>query len=98
MRPEDSTLAHEVKLPHAKFARPFVQTNETDAADARAICMAAQQRGKRYVAPKTVEQQATLVLHRMRLLLIKSRTMQVNQLHGLLYKSVWSSQPVAPLA
>lgn len=81
-----ASLGHEVILLHAKFARPFVQTNKTDAADARAICMAAQQPGMRYVAPKTVEQQATLAVHRMRSLLIKSRTMQVNQLRGLLYE------------
>jgi transposase len=30
-------LGHEVKLIHAKFVRPFVQTNKTDAADAKAI-------------------------------------------------------------
>ena len=30
-------LGHEVVLLHAKFIRPFVQTNKTDAADARAI-------------------------------------------------------------
>ncbi|SAL06490.1 transposase [Caballeronia arationis] len=81
-----ASLGHEVILLHAKFARPFVQTNKTDAADARAICLAVQQPGMRYVAPKTVEQQATLALHRMRSLLIKSRTMQVNQLRGLLFE------------
>jgi transposase len=42
-----ASLGHEVILLHAKFARPFVQTNKTDAADARAICMAAQQPGMR---------------------------------------------------
>lgn len=30
-------LGHEVVLLHAKFIRPFVQTNKTDAADARAM-------------------------------------------------------------
>jgi len=38
-------LGYEVKLLHAKFVRPFVQTNKTDAADARAIWTAAQQPG-----------------------------------------------------
>ena len=32
-----SSLGHEVKLLHAKFIRPFVQNNKTDAADAKAI-------------------------------------------------------------
>jgi len=79
-------LGHEVVLLHAKFIRPFVQTNKTDAADARAIWTAVQQPGMRTVATKTEDQQAMLSLHRMRALLVKFRTMQVNQLRGLLYE------------
>lgn len=79
-------LGHEVMLMHAKFIRPFVQTNKTDAADARAIWTAAQQPGMRTVAPKSEDQQAALGLHRMRALLVKMRTMQINQLRGLCYE------------
>lgn len=79
-------LGHEVKLIHAKFVRPFVQTNKTDAADAKAIWTAIRQPGMRTVAGKTEEQQAMLSLHRMRMSLIRFRTMQVNQLRGLLYE------------
>ena len=79
-------LGHEVVLLHAKFIRPFVQTNKTDAADARAIWTAAQQPGMRTVAAKMEDQQAMLGLHRIRSLLVKFRTMQVNQLRGLLYE------------
>jgi transposase len=79
-------LGHEVVLLHAKFIRPFVQTNKTDAADARAIWTAAQQPGMRTVAAKTEDQQAMLSVHRMRAQLVKFRTMQINQLRGLLYE------------
>jgi transposase len=79
-------LGHEAVLLHAKFIRPFVQTNKTDAADARAIWTAAQQPGMRTVAAKTDDQQAMLGVHRMRSLLVKFRTMQINQLRGLLYE------------
>jgi len=79
-------LGHEVVLLHAKFIRPFVQNNKTDAADARAIWTAVQQPGMRRVAPKTEAQQAMLGLHRMRALLVKTRTMQINQLRGLMYE------------
>lgn len=79
-------LGHEVKLIHARFVRPFVQGNKTDAADAKAIWTAIRQPGMRTVAGKTEEQQAMLALHRMRMSLIKFRTMQVNQLRGLLYE------------
>ncbi|SPS02702.1 IS110 family transposase [Cupriavidus taiwanensis] len=80
------SLGHEVKLLHAKFVRPFVQTNKTDAADAHAIWTAAQQPAMRTVEPKTEDQQAVLSLHRIRALLVKMRTMQINQLRGLLYE------------
>ena len=73
-------------LLHAKFIRPFVQTSKTDAADARAIWMAVLQPGMRTVAAKTQAQQAMLSLHRIRSLPVKFRTMQVNQLLGLLYE------------
>ena len=79
-------LGHEVKLIHATFVRPFVQGNKTDAADAKAIWTAVRQPEMRTVAGKTEDQQALLALHRMRLSLIKFRTMQVNQLRGLLYE------------
>jgi transposase len=79
-------LGHEVILLHAKFIRPFVQTNKTDAADARAIWTAVHQPGMRTVAAKTEDQQAMLAAHRMRALLVKFRTMQINQLRGLLYE------------
>jgi len=79
-------LGHEVKLIHTKFVRPFVQGNKTDVADAKAIWTAIRQPGMRTVAGKTEDQQAMLALHRMRLSLIKFRTMQVNQLRGLLYE------------
>jgi transposase len=79
-------LGHEVVLLHAQLIRPFVQTNKTDAADARAIWTAVQQPGMRTVAAKTEDQQVMLSLHRMRSLLVKFRTMQINQLRGLLYE------------
>lgn len=80
------TLGHDVVLLHAKFIRPFVQTNKTDASDARAIWTAVQQPGMRTVAAKSEDQQTMLSLHRIRSLLVKFRTMQVNQLRGLLYE------------
>ena len=79
-------LGHDVKLIAAQFVRPFVKTNKTDAADAQAIWEAAQRPGMRYVAVKSEGQQGVLTLHRMRAQLVKVRTMQVNQLRGLLYE------------
>lgn len=79
-------MGHEVKLMAAQFVRPFVKTNKTDAADAQAIWEAAQRPGMKFVTVKSEGQQSVLLLHRMREQLVKMRTMQVNQLRGLLYE------------
>lgn len=77
---------HSVRLIHAKAVRAFVAGNKTDATDARAIWLAVQQPGTKFVGVKTLEQQATLVLHRQRELLMKMKVMQINALRGLLYE------------
>lgn len=79
-------LGHEVRLIAAQFVRPFVKTNKTDAADAEAIWEACQRPGMRFVAVKSEEQQAALSLHRIRQQFVKIRTMQANQVRGLLYE------------
>jgi len=83
---ELQALGHSVRLIHAKAVRPFVSGNKTDATDARAIWLAVQQPGTKFVGIKSEEQQATLVLHRQRELLMKMRVMQTNALRGLLYE------------
>ena len=81
-----TSLGHEVRLIAAQFVRPFVKSNKTDAADAQAIWETAQRPGMKFVALKSEEQQSVLALHRIREQLVKMRTMQVNQLRGLLYE------------
>ena len=81
-----SAMGHEVRLIASQFVRPFVKSNKTDVADAQAIWEAAQRPGMKFVALKTEEQQSVLTLHRIREQLVKMRTMQINQLRGLLYE------------
>jgi transposase len=81
---ELAKLGHDVRLIAAQFVRPFVKGNKTDAADAEAIWEAAQRPGMRFVAVKSEEQQAVLGLHRLREQRVKTRSMLVNQLHGLM--------------
>ncbi|WP_081623975.1 IS110 family transposase, partial [Cupriavidus sp. UYPR2.512] len=76
-------MGHEVRLMPAEFVKAFNIRNKNDAADAKAIWLAAQ-RPSKAVAVKTEMQQAMLGLHRMREQLVKFRTMQVNGLRGLL--------------
>jgi transposase len=77
-------LGHEVKLMPGKLVKAFVCGNKNDAADARAIWMAARQPGIKAVAVKTEAQQAVLAMHRVRQQLVKNRTAQRNELRGLL--------------
>jgi transposase len=75
---------HTVKLMAPQFVKPYVKTNKNDMADAEAICEAVSRPNMRFVAVKTVEQQAILSVHRARQGFVKARTAQGNQIRGLL--------------
>jgi transposase len=79
-------VGHEVCLIAAQHVRPFVRTNKTDGADARAIWEAAQRPEVKWVPIKSEASQAVLALHRMRRQLGDMRRMQSNQLKALLYE------------
>ncbi|WP_029527821.1 IS110 family RNA-guided transposase [Polaromonas glacialis] len=79
-------MGHQVKLLPAKHVRAFVLRDKTDALDAQAIWVAAQQPHIREVPVKSEQQQACLSLHRIRAQLMKMRIMQTNALRGLLYE------------
>lgn len=79
---EIRALGHEVRLIPAAYVKPYVKRGKTDAADAEAICEAMARPTMRFVPVKTPEQQAVLVLHRTRDLLVRQRTMLVNALRG----------------
>lgn len=68
----------------AQFVKPYVKSNKNDLADAEAICEAVRRPNMRFVARKTVEQQAILSVHRARQGFVKARTAQANQIRGLL--------------
>lgn len=79
-------LGHEVELLPARQVRAFVRSNKDDAADARALWIAAQQSDIRRVPIKGIEQQAVQALHRTRQHWISVRTATINALRGLLYE------------
>ena len=79
---EIRALGHEVRLMPPSYVKPYVKRGKTDAADAEAICEAVTRPTMRYVPIKTAEQQAVLMLHRTRDLLVRQRTMLVNALRG----------------
>ena len=68
---------HEVKLTPPIYVKAYVKRGKNGAADAAAICEAMSRPNMRFVAVKSEDQQAPLMTHRTRELLIKQRTMSV---------------------
>jgi len=83
---EIAALGHGVRLIAPQYVRPFVKRQKNDAADAEALVIAARQPEMRFVAPKTLEQQAKAVLFRGRDRLVRQRTELVNALRAVFYE------------
>src|SRR5215212_7145644 len=76
------SLGHDVRLIPPQYVRPFVKTNKNDAADAEGICEAIVRPNMRFVPIKSVAQQAAMMLHRTRALLLRQRTQLINAVRG----------------
>jgi len=77
-----TAMGHEVVLIPPAYIKPYVKRGKNDAIDAAAICEAMSRPGMRFVPIKSDDQQAVLMLHKTRELLVKQRTMAVNALRG----------------
>ncbi len=81
---ELTKLGHTVKLMAAQFVAAYRKHGKNDANDAEAICEAVGRPNMHFVAIKSQEQQAVLMVHRARSLVVANRTALVNQIRGLL--------------
>jgi transposase len=79
---EITKLGHTVRLIPPAYVKPFVKRHKNDAADAEAICEAAQRPTMRFVALKSEDTQAAAVVFRTRDLLVCQRTQAINALRG----------------
>ncbi len=79
-----SALGHVVQMIAPQFVKPFVKSNKSDAADAEAICEAAQRPNMRFVPAKSIQQQDIQSVHRIRSQAVARRTALANQIRGLL--------------
>lgn len=75
-------LGHDVRLIPPAYVKPYLRRQKNDAADAAAICEAVTRPSMRFVPVKSAEQQATLMLHSARELLVSQRTALINALRG----------------
>jgi transposase len=79
---ELARLGHEVRLMPPQYVKAYLKRGKNDAADAAAICEAVGRPSMRFVRVKTEEQQAVLVMHRARDLLVRQRTQLINAFRG----------------
>jgi transposase len=79
---ELTKLGHRVKLMPPRYVKPYVKRQKNDAADAEAICEAVTRPTMRFVEIKSCEQQGVLVLHRVRLMLMRQRIALSNAIRG----------------
>jgi transposase len=75
-------LGHRVKLIAPQLVKPYVKRGKNDAADAEAVCEAMSRPGMRFVAAKSAEQQAALMLIGVRDRLVQNRTQLTNAIRG----------------
>ncbi len=97
---ELAALGHTARIIAPEFVRPFRLSGKNDANDAAAICAAVRQPQLRFVAVKSAEQQARLVVHRLRQGWQEERTAGLNRLRGLLaeFGRVYPNSAAAALA
>src|SRR3984885_12876095 len=75
-------LGHQVRLMPPAYVKAYVKRGKTDAADAEAIAEAVTRPTMRFVAVKSKAQQAALMLHKTRDLMVRQRTMLINAVRG----------------
>jgi transposase len=77
-------FGHMVKLVAPKFVASYRKCGMNDGNDAEAMCEAVSRPSMRFVPVKSVEQQAMLTMHRVRLGFVEERTATINRMRGLL--------------
>jgi transposase len=75
-------LGHDVRLIAPIYVKPFVKRQKNDAADAEAICEAAQRPTMRFVAVKSEDKQSSAMIFKARDLLVRQKTRTINALRG----------------
>lgn len=79
---ELTKLGHKVRLMPPQFVKPYVKSQKNDAADAEAIAEAVTRPTMRFVPLKSEEQQAVILLHRTRDLLIRQRSSLISAIRA----------------
>lgn len=79
---EIMALGHDVRLMPPAYVKPYVKRQKNDAADAAAICEAVTRPSMRFVKVRSIDNQAVLMHHKVREMLVRQRTQILNGLRG----------------
>ena len=75
-------LGHDARLMPPNYVKAYVRRQKNDAADAAAICEAVGRPSMRFVPIRSIGNQAILMHHKVRELLVSQRTQLLNALRG----------------
>jgi transposase len=75
-------LGHEARMMPPAYVKPYIRRQKNDASDAAAICEAVTRPSMRFVAVRSLENQAALMRHKAREMLVSQRTQLLNGLRG----------------
>src|SRR5476649_1281741 len=75
-------LGHDARMMPPAYVKPYVRRQKNDAADAAGICEAVTRPSMRFVGGRTLENQAALMHHKAREMLVAQRTQLINALRG----------------
>jgi transposase len=75
-------LGHDARMMPPAYVKPYIRRQKNDAADAAAICEAVTRPSMRFVGVRSLENQAGLMRHKAREMLVSQRTQLLNGLRG----------------
>src|SRR5471032_325648 len=75
-------LGHDARMMPPAYVKPYVRRQKNDATDATAICEAVTRPSMRFVVIRSLENQAALMRHKAREMLVSQRTQLLNGLRG----------------
>ena len=79
-------LGHDARMMPPAYVKPYIRRQKNDASDAAAICEAVTRPSMRFVGVRSLENQAALMRHKAREMLVSQRTQLVNGLRGQLFR------------
>src|ERR1700688_4721457 len=75
-------LGHDARMMPPAYVKPYIRRQKNDASDAAAICEAVTRPSTRFVGVRSLANQAALMRHKAREMLVSQRTQLLNGLRG----------------